>query len=84
MSLPPDVVGAIFQFLRPAQVLDAAPTAKAWAEAGESKLVWAGQVARAVDTAVRDVLAVGCAPTHDVKADAAVQNALERLSLIHI
>ena len=34
LSLPPDVVGAIFQFLKPAHVLDAAPTAKAWAEAG--------------------------------------------------
>ena len=78
LSLPPDVVGAIFQFLKPAQVLDAAPTAKAWAEAGESKLVWAGLVAQTVDTAVRDTLAVGGAPSHNVKADAAVRNALER------
>ena len=59
LSLPPDVVGAIFQFLKPAHVFDAAPTAKAWAEAGESKLVWAGLVAQTVDTAVRDTLAVG-------------------------
>ena len=77
LSLPPDVVGAIFQFLKPAHVLDAAPTAKAWAEAGESKLVWDGLVAQTVDTAVRDVLAVGGASTHDAKADAAVRNALE-------
>ena len=35
LALPPDVVGAIFQYLKPAGVLDAAPTAKAWAEAGE-------------------------------------------------
>ena len=81
LSLPPDVVGAIFQFLKPAHVLDAAPTAKAWAEAGESKLVWAGLVAQTVDTAVRDVLAVGGASTHDAKADAAVRNALERCQL---
>ena len=47
------------------------------AEASESKLVWAGQVARAVDTAVRDTLAVGGASTHDAKADAAVRNALK-------
>ncbi len=78
LSLPPDVVGAIFQFLKPAHVLDAASTAKAWAEASDSKLVWADQVARAVDTAVRDTLAVGGASTHDAKADAAVRNALER------
>ena len=77
LSLPPDVVGAIFQFLKPAHVLDAASTAKAWAEASESKLVWADQVARAVDTAVRDTLAVGGASTHDAKADAAVRNALK-------
>ena len=81
LSLPPDVVGAIFQFLKPAQVLDAAPTAKAWAEAGESKLVWAGLVAQTVDTAVRDTLAVGGARRNDAKADAAVQNALERCQL---
>ena len=78
LTLPPDVVGAIFQFLKPAHVLDAAPTAKAWAEAGESKLVWDGLVAQTVDTAVRDCLAVGGAPSHDAKADAAVRNALER------
>ena len=77
LALPPDVVGAIFRYLKPANVLDAAPTAKAWAEASESKLVWADQVARAVDTAVRDTLAVGGASTHDAKADAAVRNALE-------
>ena len=81
LSLPPDVVGAIFQFLKPAHVLDAASTAKAWAEASDSKLVWADQVARAVDTAVRDTLAVGGASTHDAKADAAVRNALERCQL---
>ena len=78
LTLPPDVVGAIFQFLKPAHVLDSAPTAKAWAEAGESKLVWDGLVAQTVDTAVRDTLAVGGAPSHNVKADAAVRNALER------
>ena len=78
LALPPDVVGAIFQFLKPAHVLDAAPTAKAWAEAGESKLVWDGLVAQTVNTAVRDTLAVGGAPQHDAKADAAVRNALER------
>ena len=78
LALPPDVVGAIFRYLKPAHVLDAASTAKAWAEASESKLVWADQVARAVDTAVRDTLAVGGAPMHDAKADAAVRNALER------
>ena len=77
LALPPDVVGAIFQFLKPAHVLDAAPTAKAWAEAGESKLVWDGLVAQTVDTAVRDTLAVGGAPQNDAKADAAVRNALE-------
>ena len=77
LALPPDVVGAIFQFLKPAHVLDAAPTAKAWAEAGESKLVWDGLVAQTVDTAVRDTLAVGGANSHNVKADAAVRNALE-------
>ena len=77
LALPPDVVGAIFRYLKPAHVLDAASTAKAWAEASESKLVWADQVARAVDTAVRDTLAVGGASTHDAKADAAVRNALE-------
>ena len=81
LTLPPDVVGAIFQFLKPAHVLDAASTAKAWAEASDSKLVWADQVARAVDTAVRDTLAVGGASTHDAKADAAVRNALERCQL---
>ena len=81
LSLPPDVVGAIFQFLKPAHVLDAAPTAKAWAEAGESKLVWDGLVAQTVDTAVRDTLEVGKAPRNDAKADAAVQNALERCQL---
>ena len=78
LSLPPDVVGAIFQFMKPADVLDAAPTAKAWAEAGESKLVWDGLVAQTVDTAVRDTLAVGGAKQNDAKADAAVRNALER------
>ena len=78
LSLPPDVVGAIFQFLKPAHVLDAAPTAKAWAEAGESKLVWDGLINQTVDRAVRDTLAVGGAPMHDAKADAAVRNALER------
>ena len=81
LSLPPDVVGAIFQFLKPADVLDAAPTAKAWAEAGESKLVWDGLVAQTVDTAVRDTLEVGEAPRNNAKADAAVQNALERCQL---
>ena len=78
MSLPPDCVGAIFQYLKPAHVLDAAPTAKAWAEAGESKLVWDGLIKQTVDRAVRDTLAVGGAPSHDAKADAAVRNALER------
>ena len=77
LALPPYVVGAIFQFLKPAQVLDAAPTAQAWAEAGESKLVWDGLVAQTVNTAVRNTLEVGGAPSHDAKADAAVRNALE-------
>jgi hypothetical protein len=77
LGLPPDVVGAIYKFMKPAHVLDAAPTAKAWGEAGESG-VWDGLVAQAVRTAVRATLAVGGAPTDDAKADAAVEAALER------
>lgn len=76
LGLPPDVVGAIYRYLKPAHVLDAAPTAKAWAEASESRIVWDTLVAHAVDTAVRRTLHIGKAP-NDATAVAAVEAALE-------
>ena len=75
LSLPPDVVGAIFQFLKPAHVLDAAPTTKAWARPGDQNLsgtAWS----RKQSIPLSVTRWPSAAPMHDASADAAVRNAL--------